>query len=209
MANATTILIVDDSRTVRASLKKMLNGRFNVLEGEDGENGWSQLQQNPDVNLIISDIMMPNLDGYGLICRVRGCGEKFANVPIVVITSKEDEITRERAHACGANNFIVKPIESSDLIETVEFHTEANLSKNPNLRKEMSHYEQHIENAVMEAPDLNTAMDMLKDASGSLEPYAVDLALKMIPLLRYCDEKFRMGITEDIEKLKASLQKAV
>lgn len=205
--NRASILVVDDSRTVRASLNKMLRDKFNIIEGEDGENGWEQLTQHPEVDLVITDIMMPNLDGYGLICRIRGASEGFSKVPIVVITSKEDEITRERAHACGANNFIVKPVESSDLIETVKFHTEINLSDASNFRPEMAEYDKRIDNAVIEAPNLNQALELLNEAaSGSLEPYAVDLALKTLPLLRYCDEQFRMGIAEDIEKLKEKLK---
>ncbi|NIP41899.1 MAG: response regulator, partial [Gammaproteobacteria bacterium] len=108
-AQKATIMIVDDSRTVRASLKMILRSAYNVIEAEDGEECWEKLTQDSDISMLITDIMMPKLDGYGLICRIRASDNaSIKELPIVVITSSEDDITRERAHACGANDFIIK-----------------------------------------------------------------------------------------------------
>jgi CheY-like chemotaxis protein len=204
----TPILIVDDSRTVRAGLSKVLSPKFSIIEAEDGEDGWNKLQGNGSIKLVITDIMMPQLDGYGLICRIRGADqEQLQNLPIIVVTSAEDELSRERAHACGANNFIVKPAKPSDLIERVNFHTEEHLNGEPLTAPQMADYESEIESAVIETPDLDTALDMLKSGEmGSIAPYAVDLALDVMPLLEYCNKEFEINVEEHILALKEKLQ---
>lgn len=202
------ILIVDDSRTVRASLSKTLNNNFDIITAEDGEEGWQKLLDNPYIDLVISDIMMPKLDGYGLICRIRGSDSQTINkIPIIVVTSAEDDLTRERAHACGANNFIVKPVTPSDLLERVNFHTEAGLAGGQKVSPQMSQYEKAIEHAVIEAPDVDSALKQLSDEPDkSLEPYAVDLALQVIPLLEYCNKKYQLIADDEINSLKQKLK---
>lgn len=205
-----TVLIVDDSRTVRFSLSIILRDQFSLIEGVDGEDGWTKLLENPHINLVITDIMMPNLDGYGFICRIRGADAvALNNIPIVVITSKEDEITRERAHACGANNFIVKPAESSDLLETVKFHTEVDLTPDQKHAPKMEKYEKYIENTIMETPDLDKALDIIEHSGkDSLEPYAIELAMKVFPLLEYCNKTFQMDVAPELDSLKSKLKSA-
>lgn len=204
----TPILIVDDSRTVRAGLSKVLSPTFSIIEAEDGEDGWKKLQVNGSIKLVITDIMMPQLDGYGLICRIRGAdAERLQKLPIIVVTSAEDEVSRERAHACGANNFIVKPAKPSDLLERVNFHTEEHLNGDPQTAPQMAQYESEIESAVIETPDLDTALDSLKKGeTGSLAPYAIELALQVVPLLEYCNKTFDMAADADIEAIRNKLQ---
>lgn len=208
ISEKTPILIVDDSRTVRAGLSRVLSPKFSVIEAEDGEDGWRKLQSDGSIKLVITDIMMPHLDGYGLICRIRGAEqEQLQKLPIIVVTSAEDQISRERAHACGANNFIVKPAKPSDLIERVNFHTEEHLNGEPITSPLMADYESEIESAVIETPDVDTALEILKNGeTGSIAPYAIDLALKVIPLFEYCNEKFEIAAEEEILKLKKKLQ---
>jgi DNA-binding response OmpR family regulator len=127
-------------------------------------------------------------------------------IPIIVVTSAEDEISRERAHACGANNFIVKPARPEDLIERVNFHTEANLAGKQITAPQMAQYEDLIESAVIETPTIESALDMLtKNNTGSLTPYAAELALKVIPLLEYCNNTFELSVDNDIDSLKKKL----
>lgn len=201
------ILVVDDSRTVRAAINKVLRTHYEVVEAEDGEEAWEQLTNNPDIRMLISDIMMPKLDGYGLICRIRAADqEKIKNLPIVVITSSDDAITRERAHACGANDFIVKPVEFSDLIERANFHTEAKLSKGGKLPPIQEFGE--VESAVVETPDINTALEIIRGVrEGSIAPYAIDLCIEVLPLLEYCERTFSLGVGKEIEKIKETLKR--
>jgi DNA-binding response OmpR family regulator len=181
---------------------------FDIIEAVDGEDGWKKLKANTAIKLVLTDIMMPVLDGYGLICRIRGAdSEHLQKLPIIVVTSAEDEISRERAHACGANNFIVKPANREDLIERVNFHTEVNLAGRQFTAPQMAQYESLIESTVIETPSIERALAMLADDNtGSLAPYAAELALKVIPLLEYCNNTYKLAAEDDIDSLKAKLR---
>lgn len=204
------ILIADDSRTIRAAINKILRNNYDVLQAEDGEDAWEKLTQAADIRMVISDIMMPNLDGYGLICRIRASEyEEIQNLPILVITSSDDDITRERAHACGANDFIVKPVEQSDLIERVNFHTEAKLAMGDAAPPPMHDFKE-VETTVVETPDINAALEIIRGVKeGAISPYAIDLCIEALPLLEYCDETFSLGVTTEIAIIKEQLEKQV
>lgn len=203
----TTILVVDDSRTVRAGLSKILKRDFEVIEAVDGEDGWAKLQEIPNIKLVVSDIMMPNLDGYGLICRIRASDSEWQKkLPIIVVTSAEDEVFRERAHACGANNFIVKPARAADLLERVHFHTETHLGDNPVTAPQMAQYEDRIESAVIESPSIDDALDiLLSEDSSALAPYAAELMRNVLPLLEYCNETLKLSADDDLDAIKEKL----
>jgi two-component system cell cycle response regulator len=118
------ILVVDDSRVMRKAIERVLKSEFDLVEAGDGEDGWDALTRNPDIGVVISDVQMPILDGYGLICRIRAADDpRISDVPVIVITGADDETTKERAYACGANEFIVKPIDSIQLLTALHGHT--------------------------------------------------------------------------------------
>jgi len=130
--NKARILIVDDSRVMRKAIERVLVPEFDLVEAGDGEAGWDALNSNPNVSVVVSDIQMPVLDGYGMICRIRAADSKnVSDVPIIVITGAEDETTKERAYACGANDFIVKPIDSGQLLTALRGHTGGNAASSP------------------------------------------------------------------------------
>jgi PleD family two-component response regulator len=113
------ILLVDDSRLVRKSITQVLDSEFNVCQASDGEAGLMYARElKPD--LVITDIMMPVMDGYGLICALRGHHDsQLSDVPIIVITAAGQEYVRERAYACGANAFINKSFDTRSLLDSV------------------------------------------------------------------------------------------
>lgn len=202
-----TILVVDDSRTVRASINKVLCSTYTIVQAEDGEDAWDKLLELPKVSMVISDIMMPKLDGYGLICRIRAATQpEIKNIPIVVITSSEDAITRERAHACGANDFIIKPVGAADMLERANFHTEEKLS-NKLSSLDLNTYAE-IESTVIETPDMITTLEIIRGAKeGTIDAYALDLAIEVLPLLDYCNKTFELGMASELEKIINSLKK--
>ncbi len=121
--NRVPILVVDDSRVIRKAVEKILGGDFEILEAEDGEAGWERLAQDGRIEVLITDIMMPRLDGYGLICRVRAADTpRLRDLPIIAVTGAEDDTVRERAYACGATDFIVKPLDKVQLLARARAH---------------------------------------------------------------------------------------
>ena len=110
------ILVVDDSTVIRQAIKKMLKADFDVVLADDGEQAWEKLIQDNQIKALITDIDMPRLDGYGLICRVRATEQlSLRDLPIITITGAEDEETKSRAYACGATDFITKPLDRLQL----------------------------------------------------------------------------------------------
>lgn len=117
------VLVIDDSRVIRRAIGKILSNEFTLIEAEDGEVGWQHLTDNPRVQVVISDVEMPKLDGYSLICRIRAAEEqRLRDLPVIVITGAQDDLTRERAFACGATDFVVKPIDSAQLLARARAH---------------------------------------------------------------------------------------
>lgn len=117
----TKVLVVDDSRMVRASLIKHLRGRFEVREETDGEAGWQTLLVDPSIQLVLTDIGMPRLDGFGLLERIRSSRvARVHDIPVIIISGDEDDAARERAIKMGANDFITKGIGGVELIARLE-----------------------------------------------------------------------------------------
>lgn len=113
-----TVLTVDDSRTMRDMLRVTLEeSGYRVLQAADGLLGLEVLRDVvPDV--IISDINMPNLDGFGFIEAVRR-DRRFSGVPILVLTTESSGEMKNRARAVGATGWITKPFDQTKLIEVV------------------------------------------------------------------------------------------
>jgi diguanylate cyclase (GGDEF)-like protein len=119
---------VDDSRVIRKAVEKILSGEFDLIEAGDGEQGWQKLATDSAFDIVISDIEMPNLDGYGFLCRIRAADEaRVRDVPIIVITGAQDDLTRERALACGATDFIAKPLDGIQLLARARAHASVDL----------------------------------------------------------------------------------
>ena len=115
---AKTILTVDDSRTIREMLKAaLLDAGMEVVQAEDGVHGLEVLEScAPDV--IITDINMPRLDGFGFIEAVRGSGRHRA-IPILVLTTESVGDKKERARRAGASGWIVKPFDPVKLVTAI------------------------------------------------------------------------------------------
>lgn len=115
------VLIVDDSRMVRATIAKQIRGTFDVREESDGEAGWQALLVDPTITVVVSDIGMPVLDGYGLLERIRESKvSRIHDLPVIIISGEEDAESREKARQLGANDFITKGIGSAELLARLE-----------------------------------------------------------------------------------------
>ena len=118
MTEGTRILTVDDSPSMRALLKNALSGHgFSVSQADDGQAALEWLALN-EVDLVITDINMPRLDGFGLIERLRS-GRCHLDRPILVLTTESSDEKRARARAAGATGWIVKPFEPETLLAAV------------------------------------------------------------------------------------------
>ena len=114
-----TFLVVEDSPMMRQliafSLRRLQGCR--VIEAVDGVDALKKLTTDK-VDLVITDINMPMMDGLKLVTLIRG-NARMKSLPIVIVTTEGAEADRERGLALGANAYIPKPIQPSDLLRTV------------------------------------------------------------------------------------------
>lgn len=125
--NKQRLLIVDDSKVIRVTARKILQNQFETVEAVDGNNAWEILNSQPPFSLIISDLTMPNLDGFGLLEKVRSSTQPhIRSIPVIIITGANDsEATMQRATSAGATDFIGKPFDSVHLLARTRSHASA------------------------------------------------------------------------------------
>ena len=117
---AKTILIVDDSSTMRMSLTSSLEiAGFKVLAASDGVLALETLKGSVKPDLIITDINMPNMGGIEFISKARSMGG-FRFVPILVLTTQSQQATRDEAKKLGATGWLVKPVTGVDLTRIIK-----------------------------------------------------------------------------------------
>jgi two-component system chemotaxis response regulator CheY len=116
---AKTILIVDDSETVRQQVGTALEqAGYLVVRAVDGSDGWLQLAKRP-FDLAILDVNMPRLGGLELLERVRK-DANLRHIPVLMLTTEMRRESIDRAKAAGAKGWMTKPVKLDALVATVE-----------------------------------------------------------------------------------------
>lgn len=108
------ILVVDDKHTLSDLLAQFLGQKHHVVTKANGLEAIQWLQEGDIPDLIISDLEMPELDGYELISKVRSSGF-FSDIPIMVLSCRDSSADRIKCLKLGANDFMVKPFNPEEL----------------------------------------------------------------------------------------------
>jgi DNA-binding response OmpR family regulator len=112
------ILVVDDDPDIRTILKMMLAGSgFEVTLAADGEAGWKSAAENPP-DLLLTDIMMPGLDGFALLQRVRA-DPRSRSLPVILLSAKSSPEDVARGFDLGADEYLTKPCPKAELLARV------------------------------------------------------------------------------------------
>jgi len=116
---AKTILIVDDSSSLRMVVKlALVRAGYDVIEAGDGKEALAQLDKTAKVNLIVSDVNMPNMDGISFVKEVKQhARHKFT--PVIMLTTEGQDSKKEQGRAAGAKAWIVKPFNPPQLLDAV------------------------------------------------------------------------------------------
>jgi twitching motility two-component system response regulator PilH len=116
----TTVMIVDDSNALREIIAKMLrDSGIEVISAEDGVQALEKIEQLTQLDLVVLDIVMPNMNGYDL-CRHIRKNPKTQNLPVVMCSSKSEEFDRYWGMKQGADAYISKPFRPEELLSTIK-----------------------------------------------------------------------------------------
>lgn len=111
----TVLLADDDVRNIFSLTKSLENYGMNVISAIDGKEALNQLEANPKIDMVLMDMMMPEMDGYETTRRIRKM-PKYRNLPVIAITAKAMTGDREKCIAAGASDYITKPVDVDQLI---------------------------------------------------------------------------------------------
>jgi two-component system, cell cycle response regulator len=118
------VLLVDDSKVIRMAANKILGKDFDVIVAIDGDDGWKTLKADNSIHVVFTDLLMPVLDGLGLLDRIRSSDDPgIQSIPVIMVTGADNsEEIREEALKRGATDFLPKPFNSIDLQARARAH---------------------------------------------------------------------------------------
>ena len=117
----TKVLVIDDSNTIRRSAEIFLRqGGFDVVLAEDGFDALAKVSDHAP-ELIFCDILMPRLDGYQT-CAIIKRNPRFADVPVIMLSSKDGLFDKARGRMVGSQDYLTKPFTKEQLLRAVEQH---------------------------------------------------------------------------------------
>lgn len=152
------ILLIEDNAEVRENISEILSlANYDVLVAENGRAGVDMAQrQKPD--LIICDIMMPELDGYGVL-HILSKNEQTAAIPFIFLTAKTEKTDIRKGMNLGADDYLTKPFDDTDLLNAIE----ARFRKNAIQQKQYEATPEGLDNFIKDAQSVLNLQDLGKD----------------------------------------------
>lgn len=141
-AKTDAVLIVDDNADMRTHLKSIIEKHYKVITAQNGREALDLLE-NTEVSLILSDIMMPVMDGIELLKHVKAMPQ-LAMVPVILLTARAGEESRIEGYETGADDYLVKPFSAKEL--------EARIRSQIRISKTRGHIRNELKNLFMQAP---------------------------------------------------------
>jgi signal transduction histidine kinase/DNA-binding response OmpR family regulator len=139
------IMVVDDNADMRSYVSRLLRERWAVVEVADGARALeAALEEPPD--LLLTDVMMPQLDGFGLLRALRE-DERTKTVPVIVLSARAGEEARVEGLEAGADDYLVKPFAARELLARVSTHLQF-----AQLRAEALDHQRRLQRLLMQAP---------------------------------------------------------
>jgi CheY-like chemotaxis protein len=114
----TVLIVEDDARNLYAATSLLERLKVTVIPASSAREAYARLRQNPDTDIALIDIMMPDIDGYQATREIRAMKE-FATLPIIALTAKASASDRVQCIAAGCNDYLAKPVDTRHLVATV------------------------------------------------------------------------------------------
>ncbi len=181
--NKPTVLVVEDNFTLQNYLHLLLSEEYRVVLAEHGEAALEKLEEQPEIDLIISDLMMPVMDGYRLLTALKS-DDKTAGIPVIMLTARAEKDARLKALRIGVDDYLTKPFGNEELKVRI-----ANLLKNYRLRKE-------------EEPESGRVSESDREWLDKFEKYAQEYILSENWNIADIAEEFAMSKSTLLRQLK-------
>lgn len=175
------VLLAEDNEDMRLFIRSILTEDYRLAEAEDGQAALAQIQDSwPD--LIISDVMMPNMDGLEL-CQTLRTDEDTSHIPIILLTAKGSEEAQVSGLETGADDYIVKPFGSAVLLARINNLLASRQRLRERFARGISLEPKEITVTSADERFLQKAMDLLEENMGDYE-FDVDAFTQMMPMSR-------------------------
>jgi CheY-like chemotaxis protein len=115
LADKKVLIVDDDVRNIFALTSLLERYQMEVLYAENGRDGITMLQNHPEVNIVLMDVMMPEMDGYETMTAIRAINS-FKSLPMIALTAKAMKGDREKCIEAGASDYITKPVDTEQLL---------------------------------------------------------------------------------------------
>ena len=172
---APTILVVDDSRINLKGVSRMLEGHFNVLTAESGPVALGIAAAHPRPDLILLDVMMPEMDGYEIIQRLRA-NPVTRDIPVIFVTARVNDEDEQHGLSLGAADYITKPLRAAILLARVRSHL-----KLKHAQDELRTQNETLESRVMERTEtLGAILDSADQLIAMITPDGALMAINRI-----------------------------
>jgi CheY-like chemotaxis protein len=130
LAGKKALIVDDDVRNIFALTSVLEGQKMKVIYAEDGKTGAELLAANPDTDVVLMDIMMPQLDGFQTMQQIRR-DPRYKTLPIIAVTAKALKDDREKCLAAGATDYLAKPVDPDKLVQLVRLWTAGNQPHSP------------------------------------------------------------------------------
>jgi len=200
----TTLLVVDDNSELRYFISHKLSSYYRILQAKNGEEGLA-LAKNKLPDLIISDVMMPIMNGFDMCTAIKE-NESTCTIPIILLTAKSSKRETVDGLQTGADDYLTKPFDTSELIARV-----AGLINNRRiLRKSILKNNQILTSPLQEKETFEQKLAMIvassiADPSFNIEQLASDLATSRSSLNRKCQQFFQQSAGQYIQLQRMTL----
>jgi signal transduction histidine kinase/DNA-binding response OmpR family regulator len=180
------LLIVEDHPDMRQYMRGYLANRYQILEAGDGKEGIDlALEKSPD--LIISDVMMPEIDGFGLVQKLK-TDERTSHIPIILLTARADAESKLEGLETGADDYLTKPFDARELQVRVHNLIEQRRKLRERFSQQTAIQPREITVTSMDEQFLQRAMDILEqhisDARFSIEDFSYEIGFSQRHLNR-------------------------
>ncbi len=199
------ILVVEDDSVLRENITAILREEYSIVEADDGSKAINILEQDQKFDLILSDIMMPNIDGYGLYDYTKK-SEVLSEIPFVFLTARADNSAIRKGMNLGVDDYITKPFAIDDLLEGIS----ARLKKRD---LEIRKFESLKNNISLFIPhELRTPLVSILGNTELIENYFDEFSkkelLEMNDSIRLAGKRLKRSIEKFLKYAELTIQKA-